>query len=99
MRVDRELHLRFANIASLKFAGAKREDVIAKKKCYDIFKLSLCRTADCPVNRAWTERKMIAGESFASRAKHPNASSFSGSIGLRERWAGDSRCRSPDRYY
>ncbi len=64
--VDRNYMLRFANIASLRFAGAKREDVIDKKKCYDIFKLSLCRTADCPISRAWTERKMIEGESVAN---------------------------------
>ncbi len=64
--VDRNYTLRFANMASLKFAGVKREDIIAKKKCYDIFKLSLCRTADCPVTRAWMGRKMVAGESFAN---------------------------------
>ncbi len=65
--IDKQYTLRFANTASLKFANVKSEDVILKKKCYEVFKLPLCRTADCPVSKAWEERRMITGESFANQ--------------------------------
>jgi methyl-accepting chemotaxis protein len=65
--IDKQYTLHFANTASLEFAGVRREDVILKKKCYEVFKLPLCQTQDCPVSRAWKERRTIAGESFASQ--------------------------------
>jgi methyl-accepting chemotaxis protein len=64
--VDRQFTLRFANAASLEFAGVKREDVILKKKCYQVFNLPLCQTSDCPVSKAWEEKRMVTGETLAS---------------------------------
>ncbi|HUI29739.1 MAG TPA: methyl-accepting chemotaxis protein [Candidatus Acidoferrales bacterium] len=64
--MDREFTLHFANSASLNFAGIEREDAIAKKKCYEVFKLPLCQTEDCPVNKAWKEQRIITGETTAN---------------------------------
>ncbi len=69
--VDERYTLRFANAASLGFAGVRREDVILKKKCHDVFKLSLCQTEDCPVKKAWKGQGMITGETVASPKNYP----------------------------
>ena len=63
--IDKNFSVQFANLAAIKFAGMKNENAVSKKKCYDIFKLPICRTAECPVSRSWNERKMISGESSA----------------------------------
>lgn len=64
--IDKQYTLHFANSASLKFAGVERENVISKKKCYEVFRLPLCRTENCPVSRAWKEENIITGETFAT---------------------------------
>ena len=61
--IDRDFTIQFANMTALKVAGAKSESVVEKKKCYEVFKLPICRTAECPVSRAWNEHKPISGES------------------------------------
>lgn len=65
--VDKQFTVQFANSAALRFAGKGYDEVVEKKKCYDVFKLPICRTASCPVSRAWEERKMISGESNSSQ--------------------------------
>lgn len=67
--VDREFLLQFANLGALSFAGVRYDDVVEKRKCYDVFRLPICRTADCPVSRAWSAREMIAGESSVKRGE------------------------------
>ena len=63
--VDRQFTIQFANTAAVKLAGEKYENIVEKKKCYEVFNLPLCQTAECPVSKAWNERKMISGESTA----------------------------------
>jgi len=64
--IDRQFTLRFANVASIEFAGVRREDIILKKKCYQVFRLPLCQTPDCPVSKAWQQKRMVSGETLAS---------------------------------
>jgi methyl-accepting chemotaxis protein len=64
--IDRQFTLQFANEAALRFAGSRKEEVILKKKCYEVFNLPLCRTPDCPVSLAWKGQSMVSGETFAS---------------------------------
>ncbi len=61
--VDTQFTVQFANSSALRYAGVKYDEVVEKRKCYEVFKLSQCRTADCPVSKAWKEKKMITGES------------------------------------
>jgi methyl-accepting chemotaxis protein len=63
--VDRNYTLRFANTAALKFAGVRREDVILKKKCHEVFNLPLCQTEDCPISKAWNGQRLVAGETVS----------------------------------
>lgn len=62
--VDREFTVQFANSAAVRLAGVQYDDIVEKKKCHEVFKLPLCGTVDCPVSRAWSERRTIAGESL-----------------------------------
>jgi methyl-accepting chemotaxis protein len=64
--VDKQYILQFANKASLEFAGARGEDVVSKRKCYEVFNLPFCQTPDCPVARAWNEHRMVTGETSVS---------------------------------
>ncbi len=66
--VDRQFTIQFANTAAVKLAGENYENIV-EKKCYEVFKLPLCQTAECPVSKAWNERKMISGESTAKPPK------------------------------
>ncbi|MCL5268227.1 MAG: methyl-accepting chemotaxis protein [Bacteroidetes bacterium] len=63
--VDRQFTVQFANSAALRLAGKEYDDVVGKKKCHDVFGLPFCKSASCPVSRAWDERRMITGESNA----------------------------------
>jgi methyl-accepting chemotaxis protein len=63
--VDKDFTLQFANASAMEVAGARYADTVEKKKCYDVFRLPICRTADCPVSRAWKDRALISGESSA----------------------------------
>lgn len=63
--VDKSYTIQFANTAALDAAGAGYDDIVEKKKCYDVYGLPVCRTSDCPVSRAWTSRSRISGESTA----------------------------------
>lgn len=63
--VDRQFTIQFANTAALAVAGEKYGEIVEKRKCYDVFRLPICRTADCPVSKAWDARKVINGESSA----------------------------------
>ncbi len=65
--VDKQFTVQFANSAALMFSGETYDDVVGRKKCYDLFTLPFCRTASCPVSRAWGEKKMITGESTAAQ--------------------------------
>ncbi len=69
--IDKRFVLQFANNAALKFANAKQEEVVLKKKCYEVFRLPLCNTDGCPVKRAWEEERMITGESIARPQNAP----------------------------
>ncbi len=63
--VDRQFTIQFANTAALAVAGGKYGEIVEKRKCYDVFRLPICRTADCPVSKAWDSRQVIDGESSA----------------------------------
>ncbi len=63
--VDKSFTIQFANAAALEAADGTYQDIVEKKKCFDVFKLPACRTGDCPVSRAWNEQRLIAGESSA----------------------------------
>ncbi len=63
--VDRQFTIQFANAAALAVAGGKYSEIVEKRRCYDIFRLPICRTADCPVSKAWDARQVINGESSA----------------------------------
>ncbi len=65
--VDKQFTVQFANSAALRVVGKGYNEVVEKKRCYDVFKLPICRTASCQVSRAWEERKMISGESNSSQ--------------------------------
>lgn len=69
--VDRQYTLRFANAASLRLAGVRREDVILKKKCHEVFKLPLCQTESCPINKAWNGQGLVAGETVCGSKNVP----------------------------
>ncbi len=61
--VDKDFTLLYASRTALQILGKGIEDVIQKKKCYEVFHLPECRTDRCPVARAWKERRTITGES------------------------------------
>ncbi len=63
--VDEQFTIQFANTAAVNASGRSYEDIVEKKKCYDIFRLPVCRTPDCPVSKAWKSRKKVSGESSA----------------------------------
>ncbi len=63
--VDKDYTIQFANSAALKASHNSYKDVVEKKKCYEVFKLPICRTSDCPVSRAWNNHSQISGESIA----------------------------------
>lgn len=63
--VDRNFTIQFANTSALRTCGGEFNDVVEKRKCYDVFRLPVCRTADCPVSRAWSSGRQVTGESTA----------------------------------
>ncbi|MCL5021396.1 MAG: methyl-accepting chemotaxis protein, partial [Bacteroidetes bacterium] len=63
--VDKSYTIQFANTAALNAAGGSYKEIAEKKKCYDVYGLPICRTHDCPVSRAWSDRTRISGESTA----------------------------------
>lgn len=84
--VDKNFTVQFANTAAVAASGRSYEEIVEKKKCYDIFKLPICRTADCPVEKAWKGRTRVNGESEAQINGTPvpvlfQASTISDSLG------------------
>ncbi len=63
--VDKSFTIQFANTAAVAASGRSYTDIVEKKKCYEVFKLPICRTEKCPVARAWKDRTHVSGESTA----------------------------------
>lgn len=61
--VDRNFIIQFANKAAANLANKQPTEFVEKKKCYEIFRLPLCQTEQCPVSRAWSTHESITGES------------------------------------
>ncbi|MGC8594375.1 MAG: methyl-accepting chemotaxis protein [Candidatus Kryptoniota bacterium] len=61
--VDKNFVIQFANKAAANLAGKQPSEFVEKKKCYEIFRLPLCQTKQCPVARAWNTHESITGES------------------------------------
>ena len=61
--VDLDFNIQYVSPTALQLLNKKIEDVVNKSKCYDLFHLPQCRTADCPLSRAWKEKKTVSGES------------------------------------
>ena len=56
--VDNDFILTYSNETMEKLTGYKKEEIVGKLHCYEIFKTDLCKTEKCPIKMAKEKRNL-----------------------------------------